>query len=312
MTKTVLLFALAAAAVACTAALAGAQQPVRTNLVGSVQAIDPTNGQIILQTDDGKTVKLTPQPGARFLRLPAGESSLAKATPITANDIELGDRMLARGEPSDDKTSMSASTIVISARPVREAIPKAPATAAAANRPGPFGFGYGMTTEQVVRLLGKQAVKEAKDDRLLLATAPKPHPAFEEYMLFFSPKQGMLKIVAIGKTIQTNGFGEEARDAFIEIRDALQRTYGAPNTHDFLKSGSIWGEPRDWMGGLLKNERVLAEFWDVKSTLPSHITSIELEAKALSSEEGYLRLAYEFVGWEEYVDSTKAKEETVF
>jgi Cu/Ag efflux protein CusF len=101
-------------AVACLAVgIAAAQQPARTNLVGAVEAVDPANGQITLHTDDGKTVKITPHQGAKFLRLPPGEKSMAKATPITAHDIGTGDRVLARGELSDDKTALAASTLVI-------------------------------------------------------------------------------------------------------------------------------------------------------------------------------------------------------
>jgi len=93
--------------------IATAQQPARTNLVGAVQAIDPANGQITLRTDDGKTVKIAPHTGAKFLRLPPGEKSMANATPITASDIGPGDRVLARGELSDDKASLAASTLVV-------------------------------------------------------------------------------------------------------------------------------------------------------------------------------------------------------
>jgi Cu/Ag efflux protein CusF len=102
------------AAVVCLAmGIATAQQPARTNLVGAVQAIDPANGQITLRTDDGKTVKIVPHAGAKFLRLPPGEKSLANATPITAGDIGPGDRLLARGELSDDKSELAATTLVI-------------------------------------------------------------------------------------------------------------------------------------------------------------------------------------------------------
>ena len=102
------------AAVACLAiGMAAAQQPARTNLVGAVQAIDPANGQITLHTDDGKSVKITPHAGAKFLRLPPGEKSMAKATPIAANDIGPGDRLLARGELSEDKASLAATTLVV-------------------------------------------------------------------------------------------------------------------------------------------------------------------------------------------------------
>jgi Cu/Ag efflux protein CusF len=101
-----------AAVVCLTMGMAAAQQPARTNLVGAVQAIDPANGQITLRTDDGQTVKITPHPTAKFLRLPPGEK-LANATPIAAKDIATGDRVLARGELSADKASMAASTLVV-------------------------------------------------------------------------------------------------------------------------------------------------------------------------------------------------------
>lgn len=86
----------------------------------------------------------------------------------------------------------------------------------------------------------------------------------------------------------------------------------APAALIYLKAGSIWDESRCWMMGLLKKERVLVSFWDVKSTLPNHITSITLEASALSTEEGYILLTYELEGFEEYSESKKAKQGSVF
>jgi len=101
-------------AVACLAiGMAVAQQPARTNVVGAVQAIDSANGQITLLTDDGKTVKIVPHAGAKFLRLPPGEKIMANAKPIAAGDIGAGDRVLARGELSEDKAALAASTLVV-------------------------------------------------------------------------------------------------------------------------------------------------------------------------------------------------------
>ncbi len=103
---------LSGAAMMCLAIGVALAQPARTNLVGAVESIDPSSGQITLHTDDGKTVKITPHTGAKFLRLPPGEKSMANATPITASDIGSGDRLLARGELSEDKMSLSATTLV--------------------------------------------------------------------------------------------------------------------------------------------------------------------------------------------------------
>ena len=87
------------------------QQPGRA--LGLVQAIDASNGQITLRADDGTMFKIVPQSGARFVRIPPGETSLAKGTPITAADIDPGDRLLARGQFADDKTTLTATLLVV-------------------------------------------------------------------------------------------------------------------------------------------------------------------------------------------------------
>jgi len=87
------------------------QQPGRA--LGVVQAIDASNGQITLRADDGTIFKIVPQTGARFVHVPPGETSLAKGSPITAADIDPGDRLLARGQPGDDKTTLLATLVVV-------------------------------------------------------------------------------------------------------------------------------------------------------------------------------------------------------
>ena len=87
------------------------QQPGRA--MGVVQAIDASNGQITLRADDGTIFKILPQTGARFVHVPPGETSLAKGSPITAADIDPGDRLLARGQPGDDKTTLLATLVVV-------------------------------------------------------------------------------------------------------------------------------------------------------------------------------------------------------
>jgi hypothetical protein len=178
---------------------------------------------------------------------------------------------------------------------------------------GPFGLHRGMTKEQVIQVVGKGAVKEMKTDAdtLRLNRVPKSHPAFEFYSLIFSSKDGLLKIVAYGNDIPTNAFGEAVHDSFIEIRDAISQTYGQPEfTLDFVKAGSIWTDPQDWMMALLKKERELSAVWE--KNLQSHLHGIVIEADALSQEKGYLKLNYEFDGWDEYVDAQKKKAGTVF
>jgi hypothetical protein len=176
---------------------------------------------------------------------------------------------------------------------------------------GPFGLRRGMTQAQVIQIMGTDSVRQMDSETLRLRTVPKPHSAFEYYSLLFSPKDGLLKIVAYGNEITTNVFGEAVHRSFIDIRDAVSQTYGQPvNTLDYVKDGSIWKEPEDWMMGLLKDERMLMSGW-VKA-LPNGIHDIYLEAKALSREKGFLILGYEFDGWQEYVDMKKKAAGTVF
>lgn len=168
---------------------------------------------------------------------------------------------------------------------------------------GPFGFQRGMTKEQILAAAGTKAVDKgrSKDDSIVIDTAPKPHPDVDAYILFISPKEGLLKVVAISKGVPANGFGDRVRDMYKQFRDAMAGAYGPPTRdYDFLKSGSIWHEPEDFMMGLLKEERLLVSYWG--APLPNRITAIKVGANALSNEHAYIELGYEFEGWDAYVD----------
>lgn len=177
---------------------------------------------------------------------------------------------------------------------------------------GPFGLRAGLTKSQVIQLVGKAAVKTDNGDVLTVTTLPKPHDAFEDYSLVISPQEGLLKIIAHGNNINTNGFGREVRELFMDIRDVISAKYGAPKMLDGLVSGSLWRNDRDWMAGLVKNERHLKALWDLQSKRPNRITVLVLKADAISEDTGFLLLSYEFQGFEKYVDAKEAKAGSVF
>lgn len=177
---------------------------------------------------------------------------------------------------------------------------------------GPFGFDFGMSKQDIIKLVGKGAVIEDKNEVLTLSTAPKPHSAFELYICVISPQKGLLKVIAIGKDIETSSSGSEIKSSFSDLRNALVETYGYPTKDfDFLDAGSIWSEYQDWMMGLLKHERTLASYWKLTVQTDKHITVIALEAKATSQDKGYITLGYEFEGFEQYSDELKAKKDKV-
>jgi hypothetical protein len=170
---------------------------------------------------------------------------------------------------------------------------------------GPFGFEAGMTKEQIIQIVGNDAIKETSGDTIILANAPEAHHDFESYALKISPENGLVKILAVGKNINTNGFGNELKSAYKSIKTALANIYGRPNHEwDLLVNGSIWTGPDDWMDGLLKKERILACGW-IDMPLPNRIQGMRLDAAARSKEIGYLYLTYEFEGFEAHMKEKK-------
>jgi hypothetical protein len=79
--------------------------------VGAVKAI--SGNTITLATDAGPTINIIVQDSTRLLRISSGQKDLKDAAPIQLQDVQVGDRILARGKPSDDGKSVQASSIVL-------------------------------------------------------------------------------------------------------------------------------------------------------------------------------------------------------
>lgn len=172
---------------------------------------------------------------------------------------------------------------------------------------GPFGLEAGMTKEQIIKTVGESAVKASEGDALVLTNVPEAHPDFEAYALVISPENGLMKMLAMGKSINTDARGSELKSAYNSVKAALTNTYGKPNHElDILSNGSIWIYPDDWMAALFKAERVLASSW-MDIPLPDKIRFIRLDAAAKSKTVGYLNLTYEFEGLEAYVKAKEAE-----
>ncbi len=79
--------------------------------VGEIKSI---GGQaLVLATDDGKSVSVSLPEAVRVVRIAPGATDLKNATQITAQDLQVGDRVLARGKASDDGKSLAASTVIV-------------------------------------------------------------------------------------------------------------------------------------------------------------------------------------------------------
>ncbi|MBZ5533242.1 MAG: DUF5666 domain-containing protein [Acidobacteriia bacterium] len=118
--KLALAGALAVATLTCPSAqaLPAAQsqdnQQAASQLVRKVGTLKSMDGQkLVLKPDSGPDVSVTVQEGARVVRMAPGQTDLKSATPMTLQEIQVGDRMLVRGKPGDNADSMIALAIVV-------------------------------------------------------------------------------------------------------------------------------------------------------------------------------------------------------
>lgn len=88
-----------------------AQTPVAKAL-GTVKSVN--GNAVILVPDTGAETSVTIAESAHIVRTLPGQTDLKSATPISASDIQVGDRVLARGQTNDNSGFVASSIIVIS------------------------------------------------------------------------------------------------------------------------------------------------------------------------------------------------------
>lgn len=173
---------------------------------------------------------------------------------------------------------------------------------------GPLGLDMGMSFKALnMQLKLKKEGKYTYSAKSL----PKGHSEFDEYRLLISPKHGLCKLSAF-KDVSTSVYGTELHSEFEHLERTLTSKYGQGKKFDFLRNGSIWKEPRDWMMGLLKDERFLMTVWELgERELPDNITSIKLKVFALSTDTAMIELGYEFKNSNDCHDWLSAQEDSV-
>src|SRR5215469_14535146 len=98
-----------------TAALA---QAPASKAVGTVKSI--SGNSVAVMTDGGGEVKITIADSARIVRTTPGQMDLKSATPIQVSDIQVGDRILARGQAGENNAVVASSLIVMKQSDVAE------------------------------------------------------------------------------------------------------------------------------------------------------------------------------------------------
>ncbi|MFZ0211113.1 MAG: DUF5666 domain-containing protein [Candidatus Acidiferrales bacterium] len=87
-----------------------AQQTAASRPIGTIKAI--AGNAVTLTTDQGTEISINVQDTTRILRVEPGQKDLSNATVIHLQDLQVGDRIMVRGQASDDGKSLAATTII--------------------------------------------------------------------------------------------------------------------------------------------------------------------------------------------------------
>src|SRR6184192_796999 len=99
----------------CFFASAGAQT---TKAVGTVKSVN--GNSVVLTTDDHSELTLTFADSARIIRAAPGQTDLKSAPAISISEIQVGDRVLARGQAGEGGAIVASSAIVMKQSDVAE------------------------------------------------------------------------------------------------------------------------------------------------------------------------------------------------
>lgn len=98
-------------AIASAQAQQGSAPPSATvKQIGTIKSI--AGNTLTLKSDNGPEFQVLVQDSTRIVRIAPGETSLKDATAIQLSDLQVGDRILARGNPGDNGQSMLAALVV--------------------------------------------------------------------------------------------------------------------------------------------------------------------------------------------------------
>ncbi len=110
-TSPLILLAVIIVSLAAVSQISLAQTSQLTSALGEVKELDKQAKIVNIRTDQGGSLVLKTNDTTVLLRVPAGAQSLEQASSITFDDINVGDRVLARGNKGD--ADFSALRIVV-------------------------------------------------------------------------------------------------------------------------------------------------------------------------------------------------------
>lgn len=100
---------IAGASRACAASLQ-AQQAAASRQIGTIKTI--AGNTLTMTTDQGAEITVNMQDATRILRVEPGQKDLSNAVVIHLQDLQVGDRILARGQSSNDGKTLTAAVLI--------------------------------------------------------------------------------------------------------------------------------------------------------------------------------------------------------
>jgi hypothetical protein len=160
---------------------------------------------------------------------------------------------------------------------------------------GPFGLEAGMSRDEVIKKLGKDA-KIGKDDHLISSTtAPTPNRNFISYEFHFDINNRLDSIEALSINVPTQSDGSDLLYFFENLRLTLEDKYG--------KSPMVWnddGKRKKWEECAASAGKIYAAAnWfshgeNGAELRAFHVKVLSLEAFSLNGTSGYVELTYFF------------------
>ncbi len=95
----------------CTAAQVQPGTSQVSRAVGVIKSVQVDS--LVVSPDSGSEITATLSATTKILRVPPGEKDLKNAVPLTASDLQAGDRVLVRGQASADGHSIAALAVIV-------------------------------------------------------------------------------------------------------------------------------------------------------------------------------------------------------
>lgn len=176
----------------------------------------------------------------------------------------------------------------------------------------PFELAMGMTLQEITEACNGNEPHKVEEEVYLIQPA-KAHPLFDYYAVYVNEKVGLYQIRALSSPINSNKYGEEIQNAFLELKDRISKTYGKPEIIDTVDKNisSTYKKNDYWFYALREGSRKLYALWGKNKTLDDNIDTIVLDCSVTNGfyeGEGQLILYYYFKNY----SSVEDEQDSVF